>query len=122
MSVLAAENIGLSLDGKRILDSVSHTFRRGRVTALLGPNGAGKSTLLDCLAALRKPDDGAATLDGQDVQRIDRRLRARAIGLLPQAADVHWNIDVATLVGLADAGARPRRTATRSLARWRRPT
>ena len=112
MSVLAAEGIGLSLDGKRILDSVSHTFRRGRVTALLGPNGAGKSTLLDCLAALRKPDDGAATLDGQDVQRIDRRVRARAIGLLPQAADVHWNIDVATLVGLGRLPHRGRWGAT----------
>ncbi|WP_242186704.1 ABC transporter ATP-binding protein [Sphingomonas sp. CARO-RG-8B-R24-01] len=100
MSRLAAEGIGLSLDGKRVLDDVRLAFRRGRVTALLGPNGAGKSTLLACLAALRTPDDGAATLDGTDVQRIDRRVRARAIGLLPQAADVHWNIDVATLVGL----------------------
>ncbi|WP_010161741.1 ABC transporter ATP-binding protein [Sphingomonas sp. PAMC 26617] len=100
MSTLAAEGIGLSLGGKRVLDAVSFAFRRGRVTALLGPNGAGKSTLLACLAALRVPDDGAATLDGADVQRIDRRVRARAIGLLPQAADVHWNIDVSTLVGL----------------------
>ena len=100
MSVLAAEAIGLSLGGNRILDDVSFAFRRGRVTALLGANGAGKSTLLACLAALRQPDSGRATLDGRDVQTIDRRERARAIGLLPQAADVHWDVDVATLVGL----------------------
>lgn len=100
MSTLAAEGIGLSLGGNRVLDDVSFGFRQGRVTALLGPNGAGKSSLLSCLAALRRPDIGAATLDGVDVQAIDRRERARAIGLLPQAADVHWDIDVATLVGL----------------------
>ncbi|USU11385.1 ABC transporter ATP-binding protein [Sphingomonadaceae bacterium OTU29THOMA1] len=100
MSVLAAEAIGLSLGGNRILDDVSFAFRRGRVTALLGANGAGKSTLLACLAALRQPDSGCATLDGRDVQTIDRRERAQAIGLLPQAADVHWDVDVATLVGL----------------------
>jgi iron complex transport system ATP-binding protein len=100
MSVLAAEDIGLSLGGRRVLDAVRFAFRRGRVTALLGPNGAGKSSLLACLAALRRPDDGAATLDGVDVHALDRRDRARRIGLLPQAADVHWDIDVATLVGL----------------------
>lgn len=100
MSVLAAEGIGLTLNGNRVLDQVSFTFHPGRVTALLGANGAGKSTLLACLAALRRPDTGAATLDGIDVHAIERRARARAIGLLPQAADVHWDVDVATLVQL----------------------
>lgn len=100
MSVLAAEGIGLMLGGNRVLDGVSATFRPGRVTVLLGPNGAGKSSLLACLAALRSPDEGAATLDGIDVRAIERRARARAIGLLPQAADVHWDVDVTTLVAL----------------------
>jgi iron complex transport system ATP-binding protein len=100
MSVLTADAIGVSLDGVTILDDVSFTFRPGRLIALLGANGAGKSTLLACLAALRAPDRGAARLDGIDVNKVDRRVRARAIGLLPQAADVHWNIDVATLVAL----------------------
>lgn len=100
MSGLAAERIGLSLGGRRVLDDVSFAFRRGRVTALLGPNGAGKSSLLACLAGLRVTDTGRATLDGADVRALDRRVRGCAIGLLPQAADVHWDIDVATLVGL----------------------
>lgn len=100
MSVLTADAISLSLGDTIILDDVSFTFRPGRVTALLGANGAGKSTLLACLAALRVPDRGAARLDGNEVSLLDRRVRARAIGLLPQAADVHWNIDVATLVAL----------------------
>ncbi len=100
MSVLAAEGLYVSLGGRPVLDDVGFTFARGRVTALLGPNGAGKSTLLGCLAGLRAPDRGRATLDGEDVRRLDRRARGRAIGLLPQAADVHWDVDVATLVGL----------------------
>ena len=100
MSGLIADGIGLTLGATRVLDAVSHAFRRGRVTVLLGANGAGKSSLLACLAALRVPDQGAARLDGVAVQALDRRVRARAIGLLPQAADVHWDIDVETLVGL----------------------
>lgn len=100
MTDLVADAIGLTLSGKQVLDAVSFAFRPGRVTVLLGANGAGKSSLLACLAALRRPDTGAARLGGDDVQAIDRRVRARAIGLLPQSADVHWDIDVATLVGL----------------------
>ena len=100
MTGLAADRIGLTLGGNRVLDAVSVAFRRGRVTALLGPNGAGKSSLLSCLAALRVPDEGAARLDGVDIAGLDRRDRARRIGFLPQAADVHWDVDVATLVGL----------------------
>ncbi|MFS0774038.1 ABC transporter ATP-binding protein [Sphingomonas sp. 1P08PE] len=100
MTLLTAEGIGLSIGGNRILDAVDVAFRRGRVTALLGPNGAGKSSLLACLAALRVPDEGAARLDGADVASLDRRERGRRIGFLPQAADVHWDVDVATLVGL----------------------
>lgn len=100
MTDLTADAISLTLGGKRVLDDVSFAFKPGRVTALLGANGAGKSSLLACLAALRRPDGGAARLGDTDVQAIDRRARARAIGLLPQAADVHWDIDVQTLVGL----------------------
>lgn len=100
MSVLATAGIGLTLGSTRVLDDVSLRFEQGRVTALLGANGAGKSSLLSCLAALRTPDDGVATLDGVDIATLDRRDRGRRIGLLPQAGDVHWNIDVRTLVGL----------------------
>ena len=97
---LAVEALSLTLGGTRVLDEVSVTFARGRVTAVIGSNGAGKSSLLACLASLRLPDAGRVTLDGEPVAALDRRERGRRIGLLPQTADVHWDIDVATLVGL----------------------
>jgi len=100
MSVLAAEGISLVLGGKRVLESVDVVFSGGRVTALLGSNGAGKSSLLACLAGLHAPEAGRATLGGAEVRAMPAPARARRIGFLPQAADVHWNIDVATLVAL----------------------
>ena len=113
MSALAAEHISVRLGGRPVLDDVTLQFGRGRVTALLGPNGAGKSTLLACLAALRRPETGCATLDGADVRSIDRRERGRRIGLLPQAGDVHWDVDVRTLVGLGRLPHRGRGGETR---------
>ncbi len=100
MSTLTATSLDVTLGSHRALRDVNARFDRGRVTALLGPNGAGKSTLLACLAGLRSPDRGQIALDAVAMSRIARRERARRIGFLPQSPDVHWDIDVATLVAL----------------------
>ena len=97
---LTAEAISLQIGDALILDAISHAFSPGKITALLGPNGAGKSSLLACLAGLRNADTGQAMLGDAPLHTLDRRARARAIGFLPQVADVHWDIDVETLVGL----------------------
>lgn len=98
--MLSVDGISLSLAGRAVLRDVTVAFRPGAVTALLGPNGAGKSTLLACIAGLRQPDGGQVLLNGQPRADLARRDLARRIGLLPQVADVHWDVDVATLVAL----------------------
>lgn len=93
-------DLSLALGGVRVLDGVHTRFAPGRVTAILGPNGAGKSSLLACLAGLRVPDRGAVMLDDMPRAKIAPRTLARRIGFLPQTADIHWDIDVDTLVAL----------------------
>lgn len=100
MSELAVNSLSMCLGGARILGGITARFRPGRVTAVLGPNGAGKSTLLACLAGLRQPDSGEVTLGGVARSALSTRDLSRRIGLLPQTADVHWDVDVATLVAL----------------------
>lgn len=100
MKALGANGLSLSLGGALVLDAVSATFQPGQITAVLGPNGAGKSSLMACLAGLRRPDSGTVTLGGMARETIDRRALARQIGYLPQNRDVHWDVDVATLVAL----------------------
>lgn len=97
---LAAANLSRRRGGTQILDGIDARFAPGRITAILGPNGAGKSTLLACLAGLAMPDTGDVTLNGVPRARLNARDLARQIGFLPQTADVHWDVDVATLVEL----------------------
>jgi len=97
---LITRHLSLMLGGTQVLDRVDTCFERGRVTAILGPNGAGKSSLLSCLVGLHLPDSGTVDLDGTSRAQIDRRDLARRIGYLPQTADVHWDVDVETLVAL----------------------
>lgn len=100
MTGLVAADVSVTIGGNPILSSVTAAFAPGQVTVVLGPNGAGKSTLLACLAGLRTPDTGDVLIDGVSRATIDRRDLARRIGFLPQTADVHWDIDGQTLVGL----------------------
>ena len=43
------ENLGVALEGRRVLEDVSLHLHCGELTTLVGPNGAGKSTLLRAL-------------------------------------------------------------------------
>ena len=58
--------------GKRILDGVSLTIRRGQSVALVGPSGSGKTTLLTALMRGFDPDRGTIELDGRDVRTVTR--------------------------------------------------
>ncbi|GAA0468568.1 ABC transporter ATP-binding protein [Parasphingorhabdus litoris] len=97
---LSFEGLSLTLRGRKILKEVSGRFQQGRVTVILGANGAGKSSLLSCLVGLREPQSGEVKLGDRTLLSMDSRERGRLIGLLPQRPDIHWNVDVKTIVGL----------------------
>jgi len=100
MSVFEVKDLALRLGAKTVLRGVKLRMESGSITAILGPNGAGKSSLLSCLAGLRKPQEGAVLLDGENVCALPPRQRGRRLGFLPQAGEIAWSVDVETLVGL----------------------
>lgn len=98
--MLAAESLFVAHGKQPILHAVTAALRPGEITAICGPNGAGKSTLLAALAGLLAPSAGRVTLDGGDVAALHPRVRAQAIGYLPQGGEVAWDVAVASLVAL----------------------
>ena len=55
---LDIRNVCYSIDGKKILDSVSWTVEPGEHWAILGPNGSGKTTLLRIACGFLWPNAG----------------------------------------------------------------
>ena len=60
------------------------SVRPGEKVGIVGAIGTGKSTLLKILAGLYRADATTATLDGLDIQQIDRDLLGEQIGFCPQ--------------------------------------
>ena len=50
--LVKAENVGVKLGGRPILQDISFELQRGQLVTLIGPNGAGKTTLVRIVLGL----------------------------------------------------------------------
>ena len=70
------------------LDKLSMTIAEGELHGFVGPNGAGKTTTMRILATLLPASGGRATIDGVDVAKNPRRVRA-LVGYMPDFFGVY---------------------------------
>ena len=64
---IRANNVSLSINGRRILSNVTLLAEGGKMTALTGKSGSGKTTLLNCLGLIHPIDSGKIFVDNNDV-------------------------------------------------------
>lgn len=69
-------------NGNRAVSDINLDIESGML-GLLGPNGAGKTTLMRILSTLMKPSSGKVTVNGLDLQKNRKEIRAM-LGFLPQ--------------------------------------
>lgn len=76
--ILEATAVGVTIDGRDVLDGIDCTITAGQHWAVLGPNGCGKSTLLQVAGLRRHPSRGVVRLLDHELGRVDiRSLRGR---------------------------------------------
>ena len=71
-ALVECRNLSFGYGDRRILDDVSFTVPRGKVTALMGASGGGKTTVLRLIGGQMPPQAGELLFDGQDVAALDR--------------------------------------------------
>lgn len=85
-SAIDAQAVSFSVEAKRLLDGVDLRARRGQFVGLIGPNGAGKSTLLRAISSVLKIEQGAISLEGEDLRTLGAKRIASTLALVPQIA------------------------------------
>ena len=70
--------------GKPVLQNVSFSVKPGQTVAILGPTGAGKTSLVHLLVRLYEYQHGSITIDGVELNTIDKKWLRSHIGLVLQ--------------------------------------
>ncbi|OJF94018.1 ABC transporter ATP-binding protein [Alkalibacterium sp. 20] len=68
-ATIAIENVGKTINRKKIIKDLSLTINEGEVLGLLGPNGAGKTTLIRMIVGLIEINEGQISVCGHDVEK-----------------------------------------------------
>jgi phospholipid/cholesterol/gamma-HCH transport system ATP-binding protein len=79
--------VTVSYGARKVFDSLSCGFGRGKISVILGGSGSGKSTILRLIGGLIQPRSGVVEVDGEDITRLSERgLRKvrRKLGMLFQ--------------------------------------
>lgn len=71
MSILAAEDLGISFGGLKAVDGVGFSVSPGEVFSIIGPNGAGKTTLFNLVSGVYRASRGCVLLDGKAVTGLE---------------------------------------------------
>lgn len=80
-----------------ILDDISLSVPRGKVTALMGASGGGKTTILRLIGGQLRAQSGELLFDGQDVTRMDQEqiyAARRRMGMLFQFGALFADLSV----------------------------
>lgn len=93
--VLVVEDLTVSFDGFKAVDSLSLSVDRNELRVIIGPNGAGKTTLLDMICGKTKPTSGRVVFNDRDITRLTEHQIVRAgVGRKFQTPSVYEDLTV----------------------------
>jgi phospholipid/cholesterol/gamma-HCH transport system ATP-binding protein len=90
-------NLTFGYGDRIIVDNISLTVPRGRVTALMGASGGGKTTLLRLIGGQVRAQQGALLFDGEDVTHMQQEAMyaaRRRMGMLFQFGALFTDMNV----------------------------
>ena len=96
--MLDARDLTIAYDDRIAVSDVTLSLKPREITAIIGPNGAGKSTLLKSLNGQVRPSSGTILLDGQPLERLNRRSISRRIAVVAQEAELRFPVTVLEFV------------------------
>ncbi len=81
--MLKIRDLSLKLNNKVVLDKVSVSFEKNKITAIIGKNASGKTSLIKCINGIYKYN-GDILLNSKNIKDIDIKDLSKQLSILPQ--------------------------------------
>ena len=88
-SEIRFDKVSFAYHTREIVQNISFTIEKGKVTALVGPSGSGKSTITNLILRLYDINSGKITFDGHDIRQYDIASIRDIIGYVNQEPFVY---------------------------------
>jgi ABC-type sugar transport system ATPase subunit len=91
--MIEVQGLTVRVDRATLLDAITTSFPRQKISVVLGPSGAGKTTLLRAIAGLQQVTSGSIRFDGRDVTELPPSSRRVAMVFQEAVLLPHWSIE-----------------------------
>lgn len=96
--MIKVKGISKTYGQKNVVDNVSVTIPKGKITSFIGPNGAGKSTAISVITRLISRDGGEVFIDEKEVGEFKSNELAKKIAILKQSNHINIRLTIRELV------------------------
>jgi iron complex transport system ATP-binding protein len=83
---------------KKVVEDVTVSIQRGKITSFIGPNGAGKSTLLSMVSRLLDADTGEVLIDQTNIKKMKSNDFSKVVSILKQSNYMNVRLTIRELV------------------------
>lgn len=97
--IYEVQNLSFSYGEYQVLQEMSFSLQKGKITTLIGANGCGKSTLFQLLTRNLKPDQGEICLYGENLRNMKLKDLAKKAAIVHQYHTAPADLSVEKLIG-----------------------
>ena len=98
MEAISVKNLSVAYENNTIIEDLSLSIPKGKISIIIGPSGCGKSTFLKTLARINKPKAGEIFINKKDIKKINEKNIAKEVAFLPQGPVCPSGLTVRELV------------------------
>lgn len=84
MEAISVKNLSVAYESNTIIEDMSLSIPKGKISIIIGANGCGKSTLLKTIARINKPKTGDIFINNKNIKKIKEKNIAKEVAFLPQ--------------------------------------
>lgn len=98
MEAISVKNLKVSYEDNIIIEDMSLSIPKGKISIIIGSNGCGKSTLLKTISRINKPKSGEIFINNKNIKKVKEKDIAKEVAFLPQGPVCPSGLTVRELV------------------------